>query len=133
MHRLLHQESKESSKMALLKFILRFVLSGNIIAKYREQLISSVEENDNLLSVIERWFSPEAVSSSQIKKEYSWERRDRERIRENERKKCEGKFSVSKIKLSAPFTILASDYKKSIISHKDNERYHTNNILPLMQ
>lgn len=87
MHRLLHQESKESSKMALLKFILRFVLSGNIIAKYREQLISSVEENDNLLSVIERWFSPEAVSSSQIKKEYSWERRDRERIRENERKK----------------------------------------------
>jgi hypothetical protein len=68
MHRLLHQESKESSKMALLKFILRFVLSGNIIAKYREQLISSVEENDNLLSVIERWFSPEAVSSSQIKK-----------------------------------------------------------------
>lgn len=68
-----------------------------------------------------------------LKKEHSWERRDRGRIRENERKKCEGKFSVSKIKLSAPFTILASDYKKSIISHKDNERYHTNNILLLMQ
>ncbi|HFD9402940.1 TPA: NACHT domain-containing NTPase [Salmonella enterica] len=91
MLRLLHLESEESSKMALLIFILRFVLSGNIIAKYREQLISAVEENDNLLSVIERWFSPEAVSSSQIKKEHSWERRDRERIRENERKKCEDK------------------------------------------
>lgn len=63
MYRLFHQESEESSKMALLIFILRFVLSGNIIAKYREQLISAVEENDNLLSVIERWFSPEAVSS----------------------------------------------------------------------
>lgn len=108
MHRLLHQESEESSKMALLIFILHFVLSGNIIAKYREQLISAVEENDNLLSVIERWFSPEAVSSSQIKKEHSWEIRDRERIRENERKKCEDKFSVSKIKLSAPFTIIVS-------------------------
>ena len=56
---------------------------------YQERLLLNIESNWfllSLLSVIEWWFTPEAVSSSQIIKEHSWEKRDKERIRENEQK-----------------------------------------------